>query len=240
MSDKSSEKNNVLSLDRAYSFRLDGDIEEAVRIAGSILVANEDLGAAYLLSRILVEEQRPKLVAEVVASLVDRNIRRGNLPAACLAARVGVEAGTNGSSLFSAIAEAFGKGSPRVGDVAPRPPAFPVEGEVAPYFAKLSGAGLLDAAERSLKHFFEKKDSVPADTTLPQLPLYGVLEPETLRKLLLIQEVRELKQGDKAIAQGEEGQEAFTVARVSTALYPTTKRWEFSFLLEPTPISAIG
>jgi cAMP-dependent protein kinase regulator len=88
-----------------------------------------------------------------------------------------------------------------------------VEGEVAPFFAQLSGSALIDAAEKALEHFSEQKDSIPDDSTLPKLPLYGALEPNKLAKLLEIQQIREIEAGKLAITQGEEGREAFTVAR---------------------------
>lgn len=206
---------NISFLDKAYGLWLSGDSETALRMAGSVLVANvEDLWAAYLISRILASANRPKVVVDAAASLVRRNIRRGNLPGACLAARVGIGVGLKASSVFGAIAQAFGKGSPRLGNVAPRPPGLPpAAGEIAPFFAQVSGIALIDAAEKALKHFYEKKDSVDDDTTLPQLPLYGALVPNTLAKLLEIQEVREIEAGKIAIVQGEEGREAFTVAR---------------------------
>jgi cAMP-dependent protein kinase regulator len=210
-----SEKRHLSFLDRAYSLWLRGNSEQALKIACSILVANnEDLGAAYLIARILAEANRDKTIAEVAKSLVEMNIRRGNLPGACLAAQVGIGVGLSASLLFRNIAEAFGKGSTRIGDVAPRPPALPViDTEVAPYFGKLTEEALLSAAEKALKHFSEKKDSLPADTTLPKLPLYGALEPRTLEKLLALHRVRDLDAEAVAIKQGDEGKEAFTLAR---------------------------
>jgi CRP-like cAMP-binding protein len=208
------EDSSLSFLDKAYSLWLKGEFEQALANACSILSASiEDPGAAYLVARILAEKNRGKKVAEVIPGLVDRNVRRGNLPGACLAARLGVDIGLDGKEFFGAIADAFGKGSPRVGDVAQRPPALPSSMRVNRVFSKLTGTALLDAAEKTLTRLLDAEDPLPVDTAVPMLPLYGELEPKTLKKLLALQEVRVLDEGETAIEQGDEGIEAFTVAR---------------------------
>ncbi len=204
----------VSALDRAHAMRLAGDGENALRLAASILVATpEDLGAAGLVSRLLLDAGRREIAGKIAARLVGAFVRRGDLPSACVAAQIGADAGQARATLLRIIAEAFGKGSPRLGDVSPKPPPLPTQVEVAPFFQSASGAALVENAEKALKRGLEQKDSVPPDSQLPTLPLFGALEPPVLEKLLHVQQVRELAAGQPAVLQGQEGQEAFVVAR---------------------------
>lgn len=204
----------VSPLDRAHGLRLGGQTDDALRLASSIVTAApDDAAAAHLLSRLLLDGGRADKAGAAAEALVERFIRRGELAQAVLCAQLGFEAGGFAENALSAIAAAFGKGSPRVTDVSLRPPPLPVAVEVAPFFAKLSGEPLLDAAEKALARVLEAKDSVPDSSPLPRLPLFGELEPAVLQRLLGAFELRELKAGDYAVRQGEEGREAFVLVR---------------------------
>ncbi|HEX2678712.1 MAG TPA: cyclic nucleotide-binding domain-containing protein [Polyangiales bacterium] len=204
----------VSPLDRAHALRLDQKTEDALRLAGSIVTASpEDVGAAYLLARLLLDKGRAAPVGNATEALVERFVRRGDLLGACLTAQLGFEAGGFAENAISTIAEAFGKGSKRVSDVSPRPPPLPTAVEVAPFFAKLSGDALLDACEKALTRFIETKDGVPDTASLPKLPLFGELEPAVLTRLLGAFEARELKAGEYVVKQGDDGKEAFALAR---------------------------
>jgi CRP-like cAMP-binding protein len=200
-------------LDRAYGLRLRGQPEQALRLAASLLTAMpESLSAAALVARLLLDAERPVLAGEVAKRLVDGFIRRGDLAAAWVAAQLALEAGGSDDAL-KRIADAFGKGSPRLADVAPKPPALPADVDVAPHFAKLAGAGLLDAAEKAAQRFLGSKDSVMPEGPLPELPLFSTLDPARLFLLLGRMELRELDAGEHVLRQGEEGREAFVLAR---------------------------
>jgi cAMP-dependent protein kinase regulator len=214
MTGSPSEERGVSPLDRAHGFRLDGEPEEALRLAASLLAAMpDDLGAALLVARLLVEAERPAVAIEACPRLVDGFIRRGDLLQACLVVRLLVDAGQESSDALRNIAEAFGIGSARAGDVSPKPPPLPQQVEVAPFFKEASGDDLLQKAEKALRRFIKEKDPVAADTTLPRLPLYSALEPAVLELLLGAQKLRELKAGETVVEQGEEGKEAYVVAR---------------------------
>lgn len=201
-------------MDRAHAQRLAGDKEGALRLAASILVANpEDVSAAALTSRLLTDLGAPEEPAKCAQRLVDSFIRRGELGAAVVAAKGGGDAGADANTLLAMVARAFGKGSSRVGDVSSKPPPLPSHVEVAPFFAKLSGAELLDKAGKALGRFAESTDPVKADAPIPRLPLFGALEPTALVKLLGALQVREVPGGKTVVQQGDEGREAFIVAR---------------------------
>ncbi len=204
----------VSPLDRAHGLRQEKKTDDALRLAASIIAAStDDVNAAYLVARLLLDSDRAQSAGKAAEALVERFVRRGDLLGACLCAQLGFEAGGFAENALATISEAFGKGSKRVSDVSPRPPPLPVAVEVAPFFAKLSGPALADAAEKALTRFIEAKDPVSATAPLPRLPLFGELEPGVLTRLLGAFEVRELKAGEYAVRQGDEGREAFALVR---------------------------
>jgi cAMP-dependent protein kinase regulator len=191
-----------------------GQLEASLQLACSILTTSaEDIGAAYLVARLLLDAQRSAPVAKAADPLLARFVRRGDLGGACLCAQLVHEAGGDRGAALTKIAQAFGKGSPRVGDASPRPPPLPAETQVTPAFAKLSGAPLLTAAETALARFGQSKDSVPDNTPLPRLPLFGELPPPVLVKLLAAFQVREYSAGKSVVQQGDHGREAFLLVR---------------------------
>jgi CRP-like cAMP-binding protein len=214
MSKSPASERGVSPLDRAHALRLLGQLEAALQLACSILTTSaEDIGAAYLVARLLLDAQRSVPVAQAADPLLARFVRRGDLGGACLCAQLVHEAGGDRSAALMKIAKAFGKGSSRVGDASPRPPPLPAETQVTPALAKLSGAALLTAAEAALARFGQSKDSVPDNTTLPRLPLFGELPPPVLAKLLAALQVREYSEGKYVVQQGDHGREAFLLAR---------------------------
>ena len=204
----------ISSLDRAHALRLAGDADNALRLAASILTAApRDLGAAALVARLLNESGRPKLAGEASARLVDAYIRRGDLVSARVAAHIAAETGKDLEELLETVADTFGKGSLRSGDVSLMPPPLPQDAEIAPFFEKASGADLLDKAEKALKRYMTSKDPVDVGSTVPRLPLFSELEPPLLARLLGIQQLKEFRAEQSLIEQGEEGREAFLLAR---------------------------
>jgi cAMP-dependent protein kinase regulator len=162
---------------------------------------------------LLLDAKRTATVAQASAALLDRFIRRGDLASACLCAQLIHDAGGKREAALLTIAQAFGKGSAKVGDAPPSPPPLPNETDVSPVFAKLSGEGLLTGAETTLSSFLKNKDSLPPNPVLPHLPLFGELAPPLLAKLLSAFQVREFETSAFVVKQGDEGREAFLVAR---------------------------
>jgi len=214
MTDDGQEQHGLSALDRAYGLRLDGDVDGAMRLAASILVASpEDHGAAMLVARLLLDGERAMLAGEVAERLADALVRRGDLPGATVAANLGAEAGGFAEGALQTIARAFAKGSERLSGRSPSPPALPAEVPVAPHFAKLTGGELLDAAEKAAQHFLKQKDEEPKDGPLPTLALFSELDASVLGKFLGALEVREVKSGDQVVVEGEDGREAFVLVR---------------------------
>ncbi len=214
MSESHTEERGISPLDRAHGHRLAGELDTALKLAVSILVASpDDLGAAALVTRILVDAGRHTIASQSATFLIKCFVLRGDLASACLAARIGVDAGLDEGGLLRAIAEAFGKGSSWVNNGSIAPPPLPLEVQIAPFFEKLSGDTLYENAEKSLKRLMEKPAGKVNTPRLPQLPLFGAMEAPALEKLLRIQRVREVKAGEFVVKQGDEGREAFVVVR---------------------------
>lgn len=213
MSHTSAPPLGVSPLDRAHAARLQGSNEASLQLAASILAATPgDAAAAWLVARLLADAGRAEPAKHAGLELVSRFVRRGDLPSACLSAHLVAAAGGATAPLYAAIAAAFGRGSPRLAAVSPAPPPLPAATEVAPFFAKLSGDALYDAAEKALSRALSQKDRV-AEGSVPRLPLFSELAPAVLGKLLGTFQLREFAEGGFVVCQGEDGIDAFVLAR---------------------------
>jgi cAMP-dependent protein kinase regulator len=205
---------SLSALDRAHALRLRGEVEEALRLAASIATATpEDTHAVWLLARLLLDGGRAEPAGKLAAALVDRASRRGDLPLAVIAAQLAAAAGETAPDALHQIAATFAKGSTRIGKAPALPPTLPAVAEPAPHFATLAGAQLLDAASAAAQRVLTSKDSVAADAKVPELPLFGALEPSSLFELLRRFSLRELPAGEAIVKQGEPGRDAFVVVR---------------------------
>src|SRR4051794_4872165 len=102
----------VSPLDRAHGLRAEGKHEDALRLSGSIVAASaDDVAAAYLVARLLLDKNRSEAAGTAAEQLVERFVRRGDLLSATLCAQLGAEAGGFTDDSLRAISQAFGKGS---------------------------------------------------------------------------------------------------------------------------------
>lgn len=215
MTEPTAAQHGVSELDRAHGLRLAGDREAALRLAAAILESSSyESGAAYLAARLLLELGRPGLVQSVCKRVIEHNIRRGDLGAACVAAFLLQEAGGDRDVALRDIALAFGADSSRVVDSAVlQPPPLPPRGLSLPQWQARSGDALLTAAEALLARFRDAPDPLPAGAELPRLPLFGALESALLAKLLGVFVLREYAAGQTVVRQGDEGREAYLLVR---------------------------
>jgi cAMP-dependent protein kinase regulator len=194
-------------LDQAWDALLDERTEEGLRIAVSLLTADPaQLGAASLVLHALGDLGQPDATEKHAKALVNAWVRRGDLPQAVAVAHLA--SGKQKTELLASIAAAFGKGSKRLGDIAPQPPPLPIEVSEE----KASGKALIDRANAALTSFAAWKDPLP-DGQVPALPLFSALAPKALERLLAVMTLREFKSTAVVIEQGGEGKEAFVVAR---------------------------
>lgn len=205
----------VSELDRAHGLRLAGDRAGALRLAAATLEASpEDTGAAYMVARLLWELKRPSLVRATCLRAIERFIRRADLGSACVTALLLQEAGGDRAAALARVAATFGADGPHVSDKASlSPPPLPARSLASAAWAAKSGDLLLTAAEALLARFVDAEDSLPADKSLPRLPLFGALETKRLEKLLGLLELREYGAGQTVFDQGEDGREAHLLVR---------------------------
>jgi cAMP-dependent protein kinase regulator len=147
---------------------------------------------------------------------VKRAIDSGNLPLAVAAIGDLRALGQDVERHLDAIAEAFCAGSPRLTDaMAPPPPPLPNVNEFHPLSSFLTGPALLSKATQIVHEASQQYDGVE-DSEPPliaPLPLFSHLEKEGLRALISAFEMITVAQGHAVIRQGEEGAEAYIVAR---------------------------
>ncbi|MEM9191837.1 MAG: cyclic nucleotide-binding domain-containing protein [Myxococcota bacterium] len=214
MSDPDSPNAGTSPLDEAHDLFLAGDTPGAMRLALALLDAGPyPLGAATLLVDLLLEVDRPIVAGEVGKSCVEGFIRRGDLPSAVASALQSARAGEKLGPLMATIAEAFGHGSTRLGDVSPAPPPLPREVTVSPTLKALDGDALHARVEGDLQTFLGRDDPAGKSAEVPRLPLFSALKPKPLARLLSVFSVRDVPAGEKVLDQGAEGSEACVVVR---------------------------
>jgi cAMP-dependent protein kinase regulator len=201
-------------LDEAHAYRLAGDELPALRLGIACAEAlPEAPGPIALIARILVDKDKTLRASEIAARLVDANIRRGDLPGAFIASTLALEAGEDPRPLLLAIAHAFGKGSPRLGDGSASPPPFPRSVEIDSALHRLGADDLYQRADEVVTKYLASQDAAAADAKLPTLPLFSALEPGLLAELLSTIRVEEFSGGSEIVGQGDIGHEAFVAAR---------------------------
>lgn len=228
-------------LDRAWAHAFAKENEDALRGAIAMIEADAlQLGAVQVLARTLVAEGRSSAVPDGADRLADAYVRRGDLPAAVAVAKIADDAGGEGAKIRKRVADAFGKGSKRLGDVAPAPPALPGAPAIDAALAKLSGAALLDRAEKALARFTGAKDPV-SDGQVPSLPLFSSLAPKALARLLGAMAVRALVSGERLVEQSAEGTEAFVVVHgLLRAERRPMKEDRYTMSEPPTVLAVLG
>jgi CRP-like cAMP-binding protein len=202
------------TLDQAHAHRLDGNEDAALRLAIACARAAPDApGPVALLARILVDGERVLPISEIAARLVEAFVRRGDLPGAVVASTIALDGGAPQRPLLRTIAEAFGKGSPRVADGSVRPPPFPDPDVPEAARSARAEPDLLACAEALVHAYVAADDPLPGDAPLPRLPLFGALAARELEQLLAAARVEEVSGGHEIVRQGDAGNEAFVVAR---------------------------
>src|SRR5690606_2768467 len=98
-------------------------------------------------------------------------------------------------------------------DASPTPPPLAQPSPIQPALRALSGATLRTRAEQALTAYLASEDPVAGDRRLPPLPLLSRLTPDRLAAFIDELELRELAADARLLEQGEEGSEAFILAR---------------------------
>jgi cAMP-dependent protein kinase regulator len=207
-------------LDRALALLLAGEREAALR--WSAATVEKDTGrfsvasAIILVSRLLAEAGRAEAAIEGFEVGLKRAIDAGNLPIAVAAVGDLRALGVDVSRHLDSIADAFCKSSPRLSDPAALPPPLPDPGsDFQPLSSFLSGPLLLSKATEIIhqaRREYEALEGAPP-TLIAHVPLFSQLERDGVRALIAAFDMITVPAGAVVISEGQEGAEAYIVAR---------------------------
>jgi CRP-like cAMP-binding protein len=204
-------------LDRALALLLAGEREAALRWAAAVVQQDMSIPSALILTaRLLAEAGRTEAAIEGFELCVKRAIDTGNLPLAVAAVGDLRILGVEVSRHLDEIASVFCKGSPRLSDDAtPPPPPLPHGEDFQPLSSFLTGPALLskstEVVHEASKEYEASSESEPP--LVSPLPLFSALEKEGLRALIGCFEMFTVPAGNRVISEGDEGAEAYIVAR---------------------------
>jgi len=204
-------------LDRALALLLAGEREAALRWSAAVVQQDASVPSALILtSRLLADAGRTEAAVEGFELGVKRAIDVGNLPLAVAAVGDLSALGRDVGRHLDEIAAAFCLGSPRLSDDAtPPPPPLPHDESFQPLSSFLSGPALLSKATGIIHDASKDYESLADSATplVPPLSLFSALEKDGLRALIGCFEMITVPAGKAVIEEGEEGAEAYIVAR---------------------------
>lgn len=209
--------NSDSPLDRALALLLAGEREAALRWSAAVVKQDASVPSALILTcRLLADSGRTEAAIEGFELGIKRAIDSGNLPLAVAAVGDLRTLGHDVSRMLDEIASAFCAGSPRLSDAAaPPPPPLPSSVEFQPLSSFLTGPALLSKVTEIVHDASTEYETV-ADSEPPlvsPLPLFSSLERDGLRALIECFEMFTVPAGKEVIREGEEGAEAYIVAR---------------------------
>lgn len=205
-------------LDRALALLLAGEREAALRWSASALRSDPSISSALILTcRLLADLGRTEAAREGFEIGVRRAIDAGNLPLAVAAVGDLRNLGVEVDKYLDEIAGAFCDGSSRLGDGAggPPPPPLPSATEFEPLSSFLTGPALLSKAVEIIHDAAKDYEALSkkSPSFVSPLPLFSALKKPGLRALIGCFEMVTVSAGKHVIREGEEGAEAYIVAR---------------------------
>lgn len=215
-------------LDRALALLLAGEREAALRWSAAVVERDASVPSALILTcRLLADAGRTEAAIEGFELGVKRAIDTGNLPLAVAAVGDLKALGVDVDEHLDEIAGAFCLRSPRLSDdAAPPPPPLPHDESFQPLSSFLTGPALLSKATQIIHEASTQYASDTSDSEAPlvsPLPLFSALEKDGLRALIGCFEMFTVPAGKPVISEGEEGAEAYIVARGELEVRRTTE-----------------
>src|SRR5580658_3819686 len=208
---------NDSPVDRALALLLAGEREAALRWSAAEVDRDASVPSALILTcRLLAELGRSEAAIEGLGVSVKRSVDAGNLPLAVAAVADLRALGVPVDVHLDSIAEAFCKGSPRLAEEqAPPPPPIPSHIGFQPLSSFLAGPALLSKATAIIHQARQEYDAVEDSEPmlLSPVPLFSQIDREGLRALISAFEMITVPAGQAVIREGEEGAEAYIVAR---------------------------
>jgi len=204
-------------IDRALALLLAGEREAALRWSAAEVEQDASVPSALILTcRLLAELGRSEAAVEGLEVSVLRSIDSGNLPLAVAAVADLRALNAPVEKHLDAIARAFCKGSPRLTDAqGPPPPPIPSPAGFQPLSSFLTGPALLSKATAIIHRARQEYDAVEdgSGAAISPVPLFSQIDKDGLRALISAFEMITVPAGQVVIQEGEEGAEAFIVAR---------------------------
>jgi CRP-like cAMP-binding protein len=204
-------------LDRALTLLLADEVEAALRWSVAVVEGDPSSpGALVITCRLLEQLGRTEAAIEGFELAVRRAIDGGNLPLAVAAIGDLRALGINVDVHLDQVASAFCSGSPRIQETETPPPPLPhhLEG-FQPLSSFLTGPALTSKATQIL-HAATRgyEEAIGAELPLvAPLPLFSALPKEGLVALIGAFEMITVPAGEVVIEEGQEGAEAYIVAR---------------------------
>ena len=203
-------------IDRALTLLLAEETEAALRWSAAMVEREPSMPSALVITcRLLQQMGRTEAAVEGFELAVKRAIDAGNLPLAIAAIGDLRALGEEVDGHLDQVAMAFCEGSPRLQEGDMPPPPLPQLDDFQPLSSFLTGPALTSKATQIVHAATSAYEEV-ADDALPlaaPLPLFSALSREALRDLLGAFEMITVQAGSAVIEEGEEGSEAYIVAR---------------------------
>jgi CRP-like cAMP-binding protein len=203
-------------IDRSLALLLANETESALRWAAAVVERAPSVPSALVItSRLLEQMGRSEAAVEGFELAVRRAIDAANLPLAVAAIGDLRALGVDVSGYLDQVAAAFCRGSDRLDETETAPPPVQDFEGFQPLSSFLTGPALTSKATQII-HAANREYEEVAGTELlltPPLPLFSALPKEALRELVGAFEMITVPAGYNVIQEGEEGAEAFIVAR---------------------------
>jgi CRP-like cAMP-binding protein len=203
-------------IDRALTLLLAEEVEAALRWSAAVVERDASIPSSLVITcRLLEQMGRPEAAIEGFELAVHRAIDAGNLPLAVAAVADLRSLGVDVDKHLDELASAFCLGSARLQETETPPPPLPNFEGFQPLSSFLTGPALLSKATQIL-HASTRDYGEAADSELPlvaPLPLFSALAKDALCELVSAFEMITVPAGHRVIAEGEEGAEAYIVAR---------------------------
>ncbi len=203
-------------IDRALTLLLANEVEAALRWSAAVVEKDASIPSALVITcRLLVQMGRAEAAVEGFELAVRRAIDAGNLPLAVAAIGDLRALEVDVSGHIDQVAAAFCAGSQRLQETETPPPPLPHFEEFQPLSSFLTGPALTSKATQILHAATrDYEDAVGAELPLvAPLPLFSALSKESLAALVGVFEMITVPAGHIVIEEGEEGAEAYIVAR---------------------------
>ncbi len=203
-------------IDRALTLLLADEGEAALRWSAAVVERDASIPSALVITcRLLEQMGRPEAAIEGLDLAVRRAIDAGNLPLAVAAIADLRVLGVNAAEHLERVASAFCLGSQQIQETETPPPPLPNFEGFQPLSSFLTGPALTSKATQIIHAATRDYEEAAGSEILlaAPLPFFSSLGKDALQELMAAFEMITVPAGAQIITEGEEGAEAYIVAR---------------------------